>query len=38
MEFWDIYDINKRPTGRTMKRTIWSCHYSKYGEMVFSVL
>ena len=19
MEFWDIYDINKRPTGRTMK-------------------
>ena len=23
MEFWDIYDINKRPTGRTMKRNDW---------------
>ena len=20
MEFWDIYDENKKPTGRTMKR------------------
>ena len=23
MEFWDIYDINKKPTGRTMKRNDW---------------
>ena len=23
MEFWDIYDENKKPTGRTMKRNDW---------------
>ena len=23
MEFWDIYDKDKKPTGRTMKRNDW---------------
>ena len=23
MELWDIYDENKQPTGRTMKRNDW---------------
>ncbi len=23
MEFWDIYDADKKPTGRTMKRNDW---------------
>ena len=23
MEYWDIYDAEKRPTGRTMKRNGW---------------
>ena len=24
MEYWDIYDVNKQPTGRTMKRNDWN--------------
>ena len=35
MEFWDIYDINKKPTGRTMKRNDW---YLKDGEYHLTVL
>ena len=23
MELWDIYDADKKPTGRTMKRNEW---------------
>ena len=23
MELWDIYDADKKPTGRTMKRNDW---------------
>ena len=23
MEFWDIYDKDKKPTGRTMKKNDW---------------
>ena len=30
MEFWDIYDINKRPTGRTMKRNDWCLKDGEY--------
>ena len=35
MEFWDIYDINKKPTGRTMKRNDWCL---KDGEHHLTVL
>ena len=29
MELWDIYDENKQPTGRTMRRNDW---HMKPGE------
>lgn len=35
MEYWDIYDINKQKTGRTMKRNDWIL---KDGEYHLSVL
>ena len=35
MEYWDIYDRMKRPTGRTMKRNDWIL---KDGEYHLSVL
>ena len=35
MEYWDIYDANKQPTGRTMKRNDWIL---KDGEYHLSVL
>lgn len=35
MELWDIYDKDKRPTGRTMKRNDW---HLKEGEYHLSVL
>ena len=35
MEFWDIYDENKKPTGRTMKRNDWCL---KDGEYHLTVL
>ena len=35
MELWDIYDKDKKPTGRTMKRNDWCL---KEGEYHFSVL
>jgi len=35
MEYWDIYDKNKKPTGRTMKRNDWCL---KEGEYHLSVL
>lgn len=35
MELWDIYDKDKKPTGRTMKRNDWC---SKEGEYHLSVL
>lgn len=35
MELWDIYDSNKKPTGRTMKRNDWCL---KDGEYHLSVL
>ena len=35
MEFWDIYDKDKKPTGRTMKKNDWIL---KDGEYHLSVL
>ena len=35
MEFWDIYDADKKPTGRTMKRNDWCL---KDGEYHLTVL
>ena len=35
MELWDIYDKDKKPTGRTMKRNDWCL---KEGEYHLSVL
>lgn len=35
MEFWDIYDSDKKPTGRTMKRNDWCL---KDGEYHLTVL
>ena len=35
MELWDIYDINKNPTGRTMARNDWTM---KEGDYYLSVL
>lgn len=35
MEYWDIYDAEKRPTGRTMKRNDWCL---KDGEYHLTVL
>ena len=30
MELWDIYDKNKKPTGRTMKRNDWHLKDGEY--------
>ena len=38
MEFWDIYDINKKPTGRTMKRNDWSFKDGEYHLTVLGVV
>jgi len=35
MELWDIYDLNKNPTGRTMVRNDWTM---KEGDYYLSVL
>ena len=35
MELWDIYDENKQPTGRTMKKNDW---HMKPGEFHLTVL
>ena len=32
MEFWDIYDENKQPTGRTMKRNDFTCFILTMGH------
>ena len=34
-EYWDIYDINRNKTGRTMKRSDW---HMKEGDYYISVL
>ncbi len=38
MEYWDIYDRDKRPTGRTMKRNDWCLGEGEYHLTVLGVL
>jgi 8-oxo-dGTP pyrophosphatase MutT (NUDIX family) len=38
MEMWDIYDENKRPTGRTMKRNDWNMKEGEYHLTVLGVI
>ncbi len=38
MEYWDIYDRNKKPTGRTMKKNDWNMKDGEYHLTVLGVL
>lgn len=38
MEYWDIYDENKQPTGRTMKRNDWCMQEREYHISVLGVI
>jgi 8-oxo-dGTP pyrophosphatase MutT (NUDIX family) len=38
MEMWDIYDENKKPTGRTMKRNDWRLKAGEYHLTVLGVV
>ena len=38
MEYWDIYDENKPPTGRTMKRNDWCLKDGEYHLTVLGVV
>lgn len=38
MEFWDIYDCNKKRTGRTMKRNDWILKDGEYHLTVLGVI
>ena len=38
MEFWDIYDKDKKPTGRTMKRNDWCLKEGEYHLSVLGVI
>ena len=38
MEFWDIYDSEKRKTGRTMKRNDWCLKDDEYHLSVLGVI
>ena len=38
MEFWDIYDSEKRKTGRTMKRNDWCLKDGEYHLTVLGVI
>ena len=38
MEFWDIYDKAKKPTGRTMKRNDWCLKDGEYHLTVLGVI
>lgn len=38
MELWDIYDENKLPTGRTMKRNDWNMKSGDYHLTVLGVI
>ena len=38
MEFWDIFDIDKKPTGRTMKRNDWCLKDGEYHLTVLGVV
>ena len=38
MEYWDIYDRNKQPTGRTMRRDDWHMRDDEYHLTVLGVI
>lgn len=38
MELWDIYDKDKKPTGRTMKRNDWCLQAGEYHLTVLGVV
>lgn len=38
MELWDIYDVNKKPTGRTMNRNDWCLKDGEYHLTVLGVV
>ena len=38
MELWDIYDADKKPTGRTMKRNDWCLKNGEYHLTVLGVV
>lgn len=38
MEYWDIYDVNKKLTGRTMKRNDWTLKPGEYHISVLGVI
>ena len=38
MEYWDIYDKDKKPTGRTMKRNDWCLQDGEYHLTVLGVV
>ena len=38
MELWDIYDINKEKTGRTMKKNDWTMKDGDYHLSVLGVI
>lgn len=38
MELWDIYDRNKKPTGRTMERNNWCLRDDEYHLTVLGVI
>lgn len=38
MEYWDIYDRNKKPTGRLMKRNDWCLKEGEYHLSVLGVI
>lgn len=38
MELWDIYDAEKKPTGRTMKRNDWCLKEGEYHLTVLGVI
>lgn len=38
IEFWDIYDSDKKPTGRTMKRNDWHLKDGEYHLTVLGVM
>ena len=38
MEFWDIYDADKRPTGRIMQREDWNMKPGEYHLTVLGVI
>ena len=38
MEYWDIYDADKKPTGRTMKRNDWCLKDGEYHLTVLGII